>query len=318
MPQVSIIVAVYAAEKYLRKCLDSLRNQSIRDVEIILVDDGSVDQSPEICDEYVNIDSRIKVIHKKNGGVASARQCGLDHAVGDYVIHVDPDDWIDSEMLEEMLQNAIENSSDMVICDMMKHKNNVTEVLSQKIDSLKSKDVMKAFFQDLHGSCCNKLVKRNLFQKFNISFPLNMVVWEDLFVCVMLTMHDIRISYIPKAYYHYVNFANDNSLVNAVSPKKMASMRSFIDYFDSLPNFDKSLLMKRKIELKRTAFLMPGIKKNVFFEICPEINDFYVTKNFDGFKKIDSLIRFAIIHSWSVSRLILFTWKVKQSVLKLI
>ena len=270
MPQVSVIVAIYAAEKYLRKCLDSLCNQSIRDIEIILVDDGSVDKSPAICDEYASLDSRIKVIHKKNGGVASARQCGLDHAVGNYVIHVDPDDWIDSEMLEELLHNAIENSSDMVICDIMKHKNNSTEVLSQKIDSLKSNDVMKAFFQDLHGSCCNKLIKRSLFGEFNVSFPLNMVVWEDLFLCVMLTMHDIRISYIPKAYYHYVNYGNDNSLVNAVSPKKISSMRSFIDYFDNLPNFDRSLLIKRKIELKRTAFLLPRIKKNVFLNICPK------------------------------------------------
>lgn len=311
MPKISVIVAIYAAEKYLRCCLDSLLNQTFHDFEIILVDDGSRDGSAQICDEYVAKDSRIKTIHKENGGVASARQCGLDNAVGEFVIHVDPDDWIDQKMLEEMLQKAMEDSSDMVICDFMKHEDGNCECLYQKPKSLESQSVMREFFHDLHGSCCNKLVRRNLFEKHRIAFPQDMIVWEDLFVCVMLTMHNIRISYIPKPFYHYMCSVNENSIVNTASKRKLDSMLSFIQYFEKLDDFDKSLLDRRKIDVKRLAFMMNEISRKEFREICPDVNELFVTK-FDGFKKIDSLIRFALMYSWFLSRLVLFAWQKKR------
>lgn len=311
MPQISVIIAVYAAEKYLKKCLDSLLVQTFHDFEIILVDDGSKDGSNVICDEYAKKDSRIKVFHKENGGVASARQCGLNHAVGEYVIHIDPDDWIEPNMLDSLIDVAIEESSDMVICDIVAHNKNKTEVLSQKPKSLNAKDVMREFFHNLHGSCCNKLVKRGLFERFEIFFPLNMVVWEDLFVCVLLTMHDIRISYAPKVYYHYVCSANSNSLVNTVSRRKLDSMLYFINYFEKIDGFDKSLLKKRKIEAKRLVFLMHGINRKSFKEILPDVNFLFIAK-FEGFKKIDSLIRFSMLYSWPLSRMILYVWKLKQ------
>ena len=312
MPQISVIVAVYAAEKYLKKCLDSICNQTFWNIEIILVDDGSVDESGKICDEYAQIDSRIRVFHKENGGVASARQCGLENAIGDFVIHVDPDDWIDSVMLENMYGKAVEETSDVVICDFLQHRKDSSLLVSQKPKSLISSDVMREFFLNLHGSCCNKLIRKNLFERYKISFPLNMVIWEDLFVCVNLMMHDVRISYIPKAYYHYLCSVNENSLVNTVSRKKLHSMLAFIEYFENLAGFDKSLLVVRKIETKRTAFLLQGMGKKEFYEICPDVNTLFVSK-FDGFKKIDSLIRFAFMRSWTISRLILFVWKIKHN-----
>ena len=312
MPQISVIIAVYAAEKYLKCCLESLLNQTFRDFEIILVDDGSKDGSARICDEYSAIDSRIKTIHKENGGVASARQCGLDNAVGEFVLHVDPDDWVEPTMLEEMFHKAMEYSSDMVICDFMKHEDGNCERLYQKPKSLESQSVMREFFHGLHGSCCNKLVRRNLFEKHKIAFPQGMIVWEDLFVCVMLTMHNIRISYIPKPFYHYMCSVNENSIVNTASKRKLDSMLSFILYFENLDNFDKSLLDRRKIDVKRLAFMIDGISKKDFREICPDANELYVGK-FEGFKKLDSLIRFALMYSWRLSRLALFIWQKKRS-----
>ena len=95
---VSVIIPVYKAEQYIHHCLDSLLAQTFKDFEIILIDDGSPDKSGEICDSYAAADNRIKVIHKKNGGVSSARQCGIDHAVGEYTIHVDPDDWTEPDI----------------------------------------------------------------------------------------------------------------------------------------------------------------------------------------------------------------------------
>lgn len=115
--KVSISVPVYNVEKYLRKCLDCLINQTLRDIEIILVDDGSTDLCPSICDEYVILDERVKVIHKQNGGLASARQAALDVATGDYFCACDADDWVEPDMYERLYQKALETDADIVMCD---------------------------------------------------------------------------------------------------------------------------------------------------------------------------------------------------------
>ena len=101
-PKISVIVPVYKAEAYLHRCVDSLLAQTFQDFEVLLVDDGSPDRSGEICDEYARKDSRVRVFHKENGGVSSARQYGMDHAQGEYTIHADPDDWVEPTMLEEL------------------------------------------------------------------------------------------------------------------------------------------------------------------------------------------------------------------------
>ena len=101
-PKISIIVPVYNAEKYLHRCIDSILTQTFGDFELLLIDDGSTDKSGRICDDYVSKDHRIRIFHKQNGGVASARELGIIQAVGKYSIHVDADDWIESNMLEEM------------------------------------------------------------------------------------------------------------------------------------------------------------------------------------------------------------------------
>ena len=116
-PKVSVIIPIYKAEKYLQKCLNSFLKQTLQDIEILLIDDGSPDNSGRICDEYTRLDSRIKTYHKPNGGVSNARQYGLERASGEFIIHADPDDWADCEMLEELYNNAITNSTDVVICD---------------------------------------------------------------------------------------------------------------------------------------------------------------------------------------------------------
>ena len=102
MPKISVIIPVYNVEKYLRECLDSVINQTLADIEIILVDDGSPDNCPQICDEYALKDNRIKVIHKENGGYGSAMNVGLEKATGEYIGIVEPDDYIDSKMYEDL------------------------------------------------------------------------------------------------------------------------------------------------------------------------------------------------------------------------
>ena len=117
VPEISVIVPVYKAEKYLHKCVDSLLAQTFPNFEILLIDDGSPDNSGKYCDEFALKDNRIRVFHKENGGVSSARQFGLDNARGEYVIHADPDDWVETDMLDDLYKKAIEDDADMVICD---------------------------------------------------------------------------------------------------------------------------------------------------------------------------------------------------------
>ena len=120
MPKISVIVPVYKAEKFLSACIESILNQTYHDFEVILVDDGSPDSSGQICEEYAKKDSRIKVIHQKNAGVAASRNVGLDIAVGEYITFVDSDDYIQFQMYEKMLKCALDNDCDFVMCDCMK------------------------------------------------------------------------------------------------------------------------------------------------------------------------------------------------------
>lgn len=224
-PKISVIVPVYKAEKYLHKCVDSILAQTFTDFEVLLVDDGSPDRSGEICDEYAARDSRVKVFHKENGGVSSARQCGMDHAEGEYTIHADPDDWVEPTMLEELYRKAKEEDADMVMCDYYANYSQKQVYIRQKPSALDHETVLKEMFYHLHGSCCNKLIRRSVWMKYHIEFPKDLNYCEDLYVNTWLLKHDIKISYTGKAFYHYEQTINADSLVRHVSENIIDSLR---------------------------------------------------------------------------------------------
>ena len=173
-PAISIIMPVYKAEKYVRRSLDSIMAQTFCDWEAVLIDDGSPDKSGDILDEYVNKDSRFHVIHKKNGGVSSARQLGLETAQGQYIIHVDPDDWVEPCMLEELYNKIVEDDADMVICDFIWNRPTGISISSQRPSAFDSKSIiMDLLSERLHGSCWNKLIRRDVIVNNHISFPLS-------------------------------------------------------------------------------------------------------------------------------------------------
>ncbi|MDE6526825.1 MAG: glycosyltransferase, partial [Muribaculaceae bacterium] len=118
-PKLSVIVPVYKVEDFLPKCIDSILNQTYRNIEVILVDDGSPDNCPAICDKYARKDHRINVIHKTNGGLCSARNAGLDAASGDYVTFVDSDDWIEHDAYKPLISYCIENQLDIIGGDIV-------------------------------------------------------------------------------------------------------------------------------------------------------------------------------------------------------
>lgn len=133
MPIVSVIVPIYNSKKYLKECIQSILDQSLSDIEIILIDDGSSDGSSAICDSFAERDSRIKVIHKTNAGVSAARNTGLEIAAGDYVCFMDSDDWIESNMYESLVQTARNNQAEVVLCDCIKEYSRSSEIYSHPI-----------------------------------------------------------------------------------------------------------------------------------------------------------------------------------------
>lgn len=132
MPKISVIVPVYKAEQYLSQCVESILGQTFSDLELLLVDDGSPDRSGAICDQYAAGDARVRVIHKENGGVSTARNAGLDAAAGDYITFVDSDDYIDLCTYERMMAEA-ERGADLVMCDCMKEFPDHRELYSHDI-----------------------------------------------------------------------------------------------------------------------------------------------------------------------------------------
>ncbi len=204
-PKVSVIVAVYNVAPFLSKCIASLKAQTLKDFEVILVDDGSTDNSGKICDAYARGDNRFKVFHQANGGVASARELGVEKASGEYLIHVDPDDWIEDDMLEELYGCAISETADVVICDFyIDTLPNMREYSKQQPKNLNHSIILTQYLDSsLHGSCWNKLVKRSVWIALDIHFP-PIKLCEDMWVNVKLAMANIRFAYLNKAFYHYV------------------------------------------------------------------------------------------------------------------
>lgn len=277
-PRISIIVPVYKAERYIRRCLDSIQAQTMTDWECILVDDGSPDRSGDICDEYAGKDSRFIVFHKVNGGVASARQMGIDHARGEYSIHADPDDWVEPNMLKELYIKAKETNAEMVIADYFYETPNGQLYIRQKpADS--NHEIMKQLITgNLYGSTWNKLVRSELYKTYDISFPVNMNCMEDTFVICSLLMHDIKVEYIPQAYYHYDTIENQNSITShgksQVTKVNLDCLIFFTDYFESvLPKETfQEIFNERKIFIKSLMWYCGYYNRAYFINKYKEIN----------------------------------------------
>lgn len=279
-PEISIIIPIYKAEKYLKRCIESILKQTFADWELILIDDGSPDNSGILCDEYANKDLRIRVFHKTNGGVASAREMGMQHAKGNYSIHVDPDDWIEPNMLEILYQKAITQKADIVICDFMLEYGTHSEVNNQSPKSLKASLCLRQFINmELHGSLCNKLIRTLFYKKYDLHFPKNMNCWEDLYICCCIMMHNPQITYVPLALYHYDFCTNDNSLVRKTNLQGLQAQITCIQLLQKQiqPDLIKELNEMKGLVLL-TAFRLKLLEESQIRAIYPEINEWYINK----------------------------------------
>lgn len=183
MPKISVIVAIYKVEKYLEECIDSIINQTYRDLEVILVDDGSTDSCPSICDRYSKLDNRVSVIHQNNQGLVMARKNGLTHACGEYVSFIDGDDWLDENMYELMIECTHNNDVDIVITGYVKDGSS-KNVVANKIDTgiYKGQDLCKVqqhallynsyYNPGINASVWNKLFKRKLLTEIEDINPI--------------------------------------------------------------------------------------------------------------------------------------------------
>ncbi|WP_391116740.1 glycosyltransferase [Psychrobacillus sp. L3] len=228
MTKVSVIVPIYNVEKYLRRSIESIQTQTLKDIQIILVNDGSTDNSLSICKEYQEKDNRIELIDKPNGGVSSARNAGLEVAKGEYIGFVDPDDWIDHNMYENLYQQIIEDDADVCMCNYIVENNgkSLSNLLDLKQKILEGQDIVDQIITNMigssnlnsgsktiMGSACRLLIKRDFIDQYHFRFKAGISLMEDLIFCVQVLLKSKRVSFNRGVYYHYI--ININSAVTS-------------------------------------------------------------------------------------------------------
>lgn len=244
---ISVIVPVYNVQNYICRCLDTIINQTYKNIEIILVDDGSKDESGKICEEYAKKDSRIRVIHKENEGLGLTRNVGIKYAMGKYIAFIDSDDFIELNMYEIMYKKIKENDLDAVLCNYKRLKKDKTYIYNvSNFDNKQyscdeiQKDILLSIcgnpkYKTVIGSVCCVLYKKDIIDKYNIKF-LNEreYVSEDIIFNYMYFSKCRRIQLLRDNMYIYCE--NEGSLTKKYNPAK-------IDKFINLYNF-----MKKQVE----------------------------------------------------------------------
>ena len=211
---VSVVMPVYNSEKYLERVLMSVISQEFEDWELIVIDDGSTDKSGIIIDDYAAKDRRIKAYHRRNGGVAEARQFGIDCAEGSYIIHLDSDDWVEPDYLSSLYQYAIAHDADMVWCDLFAHgKGSGKYSLEESLDKM----IRALLMHQQWGSLVNRMFRAEICKSPMVRMPKGRITWaEDTAYCISALLQCNKIKYLPRPLYHY-NTDNETSLLHVAS-----------------------------------------------------------------------------------------------------
>lgn len=277
MAKVSIIVPVYNVKEYLAECVDSIRNQTLADIEIILVDDGSSDGSSEMCDAYAKLDSRVQVIHQHNGGSTRARNAGLLASHGEYIGFVDSDDWIEPQMYEQLLWQCTQNHADLAVCaKYCSHKKSeykeplgVPEGIYEKNDPEKTiiRNLIyseKGQSRGISPNLYDKLFQRELLFRYQFSVDERMKYGEDDVCAYSCLLHAERVAMLDRAFYHYrqrsgsVCHSEDTAYFEKITWFYLQLEKEFLKH----PDVD--ILME---QLKRymLEFVLRGINKHFGF-----------------------------------------------------
>ena len=219
--KVSVVVPVYKVEKFIDQCVRSIQNQTYNNLEIILVDDGSPDTCPAICDTYAAQDDRIKVIHQENAGLSKAREKGLRQATGEYVAFVDSDDWIEENAIEELLSAAEQYNADIVICDWKvfeKEHPNGLALTQESLEGASLSDIREGFLLDRFSNFMwNKMYRRSLLD--GIVFADRMI-YEDLYIMAELICRCNTIHYLKKPLFCYRIHASTTNTSSKIKVKE--------------------------------------------------------------------------------------------------
>lgn len=247
MIKISIIVPVYNTGQYLERCLNSVINQNFKEIEIIIINDCSTDNSLDIIKKYMQIDKRIVLINKeKNGGLSAARNSGIEIAKGEYILHIDSDDWIEQNYFRDMYEYAIKNKADIVISDYYEDydNQNIIYIQGQKeiydIQINKLKAIENIFLFRGSTSVWNKLIKTELYKKNQIKHPQGISLGEDLAVIPKLIYYSQKVVKLNKAYYHYIQ--------NPLSITKKYNKNKIYEIYEVL-KINEKFFQNKKIDL---------------------------------------------------------------------
>lgn len=291
--KVSIIVPIYNVEKYLNRCVDSLINQTYRNLEIILVNDGSPDNSPEMCDKYAVNDSRIKVIHKENGGLSDARNAGIDIATGKYIMFIDSDDYAELDMVESAVMAIKKDDSDVALwgyfADFVdqneKHVQSITYPgLNGVLDSSEKQFVLSNELINLMGYTWNKLYKNEIIQKNNYRFQEDLSLVEDITFNSEIFKDNHSINFIEKQLIHYMQrpretlggkFYENQFELKQEAMEKVREMLSSLKYndveieniineilFDTLKTINRLLSQNKIISVEEKSIYLSKLYEN--------------------------------------------------------
>lgn len=227
MYKISTVVPIYNAQDYLYKSIESIQKQTLQEIQIVLVNDGSIDNSLSICREFQKKDERIIIVDKPNGGVSSARNAGMEVAVGEYISFIDPDDWIDVDMYENLYNRLKEVDADVAICNyVIENNGKSTEfLLNLKQDVLNGEEISNQLIHNMIGSTSlnskviimgsvwRLIIKKELIIENKFQFDTEIPFMEDLLFCVQILKRSNRVVIDNGVYYHYVT--NSNSAVTS-------------------------------------------------------------------------------------------------------
>ncbi|MBC8542394.1 glycosyltransferase family 2 protein [Bianquea renquensis] len=259
-PKVSVIVPVYNVEKYLERCIDSIRQQDYAEMEIILVDDGSTDNSPAICDKYASIDKRIVVIHKENGGLSSARNKGLEIATSIFVTFIDSDDWITRDYISYLMHMICKADADIAIIEYLKVKKGQKICCTTGDGPLEKWNTEEALIKYLEREiypACGKMYKKALFIENKIEFPLGRI-YEDIDTIFKAIKCARIICYSNAIKYFY--WRDDKSITRtAFSEKNLDALTAFNNLSKESRDSNTAIKSLATFRLHKSYFSLLGV-----------------------------------------------------------
>ncbi|MDF2476031.1 MAG: hypothetical protein K0S24_1514 [Sphingobacterium sp.] len=290
--KISLILPVYNGERFLERAIESVLNQSYTNFELIVVNDGSTDASLSICQQFEQIDNRIKVIDKANGGVSSARNVGVSHASGMFSIHLDADDWIESHMLETMIEKIGEN--DVLITDFYyddsygKARHSIQRPSSLQTGGL-IEDIM---LRKLHGSMCNKLIRHSIYNTYKIRFPEQLGYCEDQITLIRILNNTNKIVYHNEAFYHYC--LNSESATGTLNYNYFKKTILYFDYIEKNQDLsiENRLLIENKLLTKADMMYSKIYSSNEIIAWEASINKYLLRSSLTFFTKLRLLLHF--------------------------